>query len=93
MFWLINKKNNLWYTLLSVGLDHYKTGVVMMNIDTKGGIALSHPQTNKKKYGLYFLLTIELRILLQGTFLCSLNGRFNENSESKCIHHAYICKD
>ena len=26
-------------------------------------------------------------------FLCSYNGRFNENSDSKCIYHAYIWKD
>ena len=25
-----------------------------------------------------------------GTFLCSQNGEFNENSESKCIHHVYL---
>ena len=28
--------------------------------------------------------------MYEGHFLCSLRGRFNENGESKCIHHAYI---
>ena len=31
--------------------------------------------------------------LYEGRFLCSYKDGFNENGESKCIHHAYIWKD
>ena len=37
--------------------------------------------------------TNKVKTVYEGRFLCSKKGRFNENGESRCIHHAYVWKD